>query len=231
MLPMFEHHDSDRAREIFTRLKAKFDDTGWRTTVQGYKREPFRALMGSMLSARTKEEETKAAMNNLFALADNPADMANLSYEAVLRAISPVTYPENKANYVLKTAAMLTEMGGEVPRTVDELTQFPGVGWKSAVLTLWIAYGLAPEICVDVHVGRIGKRLGFVNSKTSQPQKISRELMQIVPRDIWGAWNPAMVNFGRNICYPTVPACDQCPIYDLCERVGVKTRTVKSSGQ
>ncbi|MGB1289204.1 MAG: hypothetical protein ACPG7F_21900, partial [Aggregatilineales bacterium] len=91
MLPMFEHDEAPRAREIFERLTAKFNDKGWLTTVQGYKREPFRALIGSMLSARTKEEETKAAMNNLFTLADNPADMAQLSYEAVAAAISPVT--------------------------------------------------------------------------------------------------------------------------------------------
>jgi endonuclease III len=220
MLPLFPHDDAERARDIFQRLNPPLIPRE-QTAVETYSNQPFKILIASMLSARTREEDTGVAMDRLFALADTPDKMRLLSYETVLAAIHNVTFPEPKARNVIKIAEMLIEMGGEVPRTVEELTVFPGVGWKSAVLTLWIAYHLDPEICVDVHVGRIGKRLGMVNPKTNDPQKISRELMAIVPRDIWGPWNPTMVIFGRNICYPVKPACPVCPINELCPKVGV----------
>lgn len=222
MLPLFAHEAADRARAIFNRLHEVFEKIHECTTLQRYENQPFHTLIAAMLSARTLEEHTKEAMDHLFALADTPEKMAQLPEAVVLQAIQSVTYPQNKARYVLQICEKLAALGGEVPRTVEELTQFPGVGWKSAVLTLWIAYQLAPEICVDVHVARIGIRLGMVNPKTTDPQKVSRELMAIVPRDIWGAWNPLMVVFGRNICFPTKPDCADCPVNDLCPKVGVK---------
>lgn len=175
-----------------------------------------------MLSARTKEEETKAAMNALFSLAQTPSDMAALAYEQILEAIQPVTYADKKAHYVMGICEKLVSNEEEVPRTVDALTKYPGVGWKSAVLTLWIAYRLAPEICVDVHVARIGKRLGLVRQTIDDPQKVSRELMQIVPPELYGPWNPTMVTFGRRTCFPVQPACSRCPIADLCPQIGVR---------
>lgn len=220
MLSLFPHEDAARAREIYQRLNDPAQPRE-KTTVELYAGQPFRVLLAGMLSARTREEDTLTAMKRLLALADSPQTMKDLPVGNILKAIDCVTYPGNKAQYVRQLCEKLTEAGGEVPRTVEELVQYPGVGWKVAVLTLWLAYGLAPEICVDVHVGRIGKRLGMVNPQTEDPQKISRELMQIIPRELWGGWNPTIVAHGRATCYPEKPACSRCPLSDLCPKVGV----------
>jgi endonuclease-3 len=221
--------DSERAREIMIRLNPKGSAQREQTAVEEVRRQPFRSLMGSMLSARTREEDTREALRALFTLADTPEKMQALTYEQVLEAIHCVTYPEPKANYVLGISRMLAEKGGLVPQSVAELTELPGVGWKSAVLTLWMAYGIAEEICVDVHVGRIGQRLGFVNPKTKQPEKISKELMRVVPKELWGPWNPTMVAFGRSTCYPAVPACPRCPLKDICPKIGVTRTTTRKT--
>lgn len=168
--------ETERAHEIMRRLNPTIVERE-KTAVEEVRRQPFRSLIGAMLSARTREEDTRDGLRALFTLADTPEKMMTLTYNEVLKAIHRVTYPEPKANYVLGISRILAEKGGGVPQTVAELTELPGVGWKSAVLTLWMAYGIAEEICVDVHVGRIGQRLGFVNPKTKQPEKISKELM------------------------------------------------------
>jgi endonuclease-3 len=221
MKAMFPDDDLARTREIAERLQPVLDEMGERTTVQLYQGQPFPVLISSMLSARTREENTEKAMNRLFALADTPEKMALLKYEDVLEAINPVQYPGNKAQYVIDSSVLIAEQGG-VPQTLEELMALPGIGWKSAVLILWLAFGLAPEICVDVHVARIGIRLGLVKPSTKQPQKVSRELMQKIPEDLWGPWNPMMVNFGRTICLRVRPKCPTCPINDLCPQIGVK---------
>lgn len=221
--------ESDRAREIMIRLNPKGSVQREQTAVEQVCRKPFRSLVGAMLSARTREEDTRDGLNHLFTLADTPEKMQLLTYEQVLEAIRCVTYPEPKANYVLGLSRMLVEKGGEVPQTVAELTELPGVGWKSAVLTLWMAYGIAEEICVDVHVGRIGQRLGFVNPTTKQPEKISKELMAVIPKELWGPWNPTMVSFGRSTCYPMLPACPRCPLNDICPKIGVTKMTTRNT--
>lgn len=223
MLPLFEHEETPRAREIVARLQAAADEHWEEHDLQRFKHQPYSALLAAMLSPRTKTQDTRAATRALFALAETPAQMAQLSYKQVFDVLQAhdITYAENKARYVLELSQKLADNGGEVPRTLEDITQYPGVGWKAGLLALWIAYRIAPEICVDVHVARIGKRLGFVQPGTDNPQKVSRELMQIVPRELWGVWNPVMVYFGKHQCYPQNPACATCPVYDLCERVGV----------
>lgn len=224
MLPLFEHEHADRARTIASRLKESADLHWEEHDLQRFKYQPYSALLAAMLSPRTRTEDTRNATRRLFELAETPEAMAKLSYDTVFEILNEqgVTFPENKAQYVLDLSQQLADQhGGEVPKTVAELTQFPGVGWKVALLTLWIAYRIAPEICVDVHVARIGKRIGLVNPKTTDPQKVSRELMDVVPRELWGEWNPIFVYFGKLRCTPTNPRCDGCPIYDLCDRVDV----------
>ena len=209
---------------IFQRLSDAAHDTWERTAVQETADldDPFRTLIASMLSARTREEDTRAATNALFTQGENPQAMMQLSDEQILNAIRPVTYAKSKVPYVRGICEKLVnEHEGQVPRKLDDLTALSGVGWKTAVLTQWIAFGIAEAICVDVHVGRIGKRLGLVNVKTKPPQKISQELMQAVPEKLWGAWNPLMVRFGREVCYPANPNCKDCPLNDLCPKIGV----------
>lgn len=220
----FDNQKRDLAQTVFERLDAAADGKWERTAVQETRqqRDPFRTLISSMLSARTREEDTRHAVNTLFDLAQTPQDMAQLSDAQVLQAIRRVTYPEPKVGYVKQLSQQLVDHHDSVvPRDLASLTELPGVGWKTGVLTQWIAFGIAEEICVDVHVARIGKRLGLVAPKTKAPQKVSRELMNIVPERLWGPWNPMMVRFGREVCYPTQPNCAGCPLNDICPKVGV----------
>ena len=220
----FEDDQRTFAETVFKRLDAAADGKWERTAVQETRdeRDPFRTLISSLMSARTKEEDTRTATNNLFALASTPAKMLTLSDEQINNAIRMVTYHESKVGYIRKTCEMLVEQhNGDVPRDLDSLTELHGIGWKTAVLTQWIAFGIAEEICVDVHVRRIGKRLGLVNPKTEKPQLVSKELMQVVPQRLWGAWNPMMVRFGREVCYYDVPDCKNCPLNDICPKIGV----------
>ena len=212
-----------RIREIDDRLIHTRDAQRWEpTSLSHFEGQPFKALLAAMLSAQTREENTTAAINNLLALADTPEGIMQLSDAQIRTAISPVMYFENKVRYVRDIAEQVTANGGVVPHTVDELMAYKGVGWKVAVLTLAMGYGINDDITVDVHVARIGIRLGLVKPTTKQPPKVNEELKQVLPREMWSHWNTLMVQFGRAICLPTYPRCKTCPLNDICPKVGVK---------
>ena len=217
--------EQQRTATIYERLEAKAKEEDWeRTAVQEAvdTGNPLRILISAMLSARTREEDTRKATNNLFNLAETAEGILQLSDEQIMQAIRMTTYPETKVPYVRGICEkIIHEHGGEVPKTLEALSDLPGVGWKTAVLTQWLAFGIAEEICVDVHVARIGTCLGLVNPKTKQPEKVSKELMQYVPKELWGPWNPLMVRFGREICLFDKPRCLICPLNDICPKVGV----------
>jgi len=209
-----------RVRELYRRIDAAAKN--WTpTTLSYYKGQPFKALIAAMLSAQTREEQTFAAMNALFTLADNPDDMLKLTDDQIAGAIQPVMYWQSKVRYVRDIAQRVADNGGVVPRTIDELTAYKGVGWKVAVLTLATGYGIDADITVDVHVARIGRRLGLVKPDTKQPPKVNEELKQAIPREYWATWNGLMVQFGREVCKPTYPQCAACLVRDLCPQVGV----------
>lgn len=224
MLPLFEHEDTERARQIIERLlpltQAYWDEND----PEIFKDDPYSVMLVALFSPRTRTEDSRNAMLELLKVAPSPRDVADLIYEQVFEILdrNSVRFPENKAQYVLDGAQKLVAEGDIVPRDLDGLMAYPGLGWKTGLLTLWLAYGIAPQITVDVHVARIGQRLGFVKPTTSDPQKVSRELMAIVPREHWGHWNSIFVYFGKTRCTPSAPRCEECPIYELCERVGVE---------
>src|SRR5262245_10849690 len=140
--------ESTRIREIYDRI-SKAAEKWPATTLSYFEGQPFKALIAAMLSAQTREEFTMEAMNNLLALADTPEGILALSDEQILRAIHPVMYHESKARYVRDICQKVIENGGVVPKTVDELTEYKGVGWKVAVLTLAVGYGINDDITVD----------------------------------------------------------------------------------
>jgi endonuclease-3 len=219
--------ESERIREIHDRISEAAKN--WPpTTLSYYEGQPFKALIASMLSAQTREEQTFAAMNALFELADTPDAMLALTDDQIIQAIRPVMYWEKKYQYVKDIAQRVAANGGVVPRTLDELMEYKGVGWKVAVLTLAVGYGIYDDITVDVHVNRIGKRLGLVRPDTKQPPKVNEELKQALPREYWRNWNFLMVAFGREVCKPTYPQCATCLVYDLCPRVGVVQTGLRS---
>lgn len=213
--------EADRIRAIYERI-SKAAEKWEPTTLSHFEGQPFKALIASMLSAQTREEHTLAAMHNLLAMADTPQGILQLTDEEIRRAISPVMYYESKLRYMRDICEHVAANQGIVPRTVEELTAYKGVGWKVAVLTLAIGYGIYDDITVDVHVARISVRMGLVAPTVKQPPKINEALKQVLPRDMWPYWNGLMVQFGRAVCKPTYPQCRTCFIKDLCPKVGVK---------
>jgi endonuclease III len=182
-------------------------------------RDPFRTLVGCILSLRTKDDTTGPAAARLFARARTPDAMLGLSPRAIERLIYPVGFYRTKAKAIREICRKLNaRFGGRVPDTIDELLTFKGVGRKTANLVVTEAYG-KPGICVDTHVHRISNRWGLVRTKT--PEKTEFALREVLPRRYWLEYNGLLVAFGQTICHPVSPWCSRCPIERLCPRIGV----------
>jgi endonuclease-3 len=181
---------------------------------------PFRILIATILSLRTKDTLTAVVAPRLFAVADTPEAMLHLSEERIAELIYPVGFYQNKARSILQICAILqTQYGGAVPADLDALLALPGVGRKTANLVLTMGFGL-PGICVDTHVHRICNRWGYVETKN--PDQTEQVLRQILPQEYWIPINGLLVTLGQNICHPTSPKCRSCPVAEYCARVGVK---------
>lgn len=181
--------------------------------------DPFRVLISTVLSLRTKDETTAAASARLFRLADNLEDMLGLSEREIIDAIYPVGFYRNKAKNILDICAdVVNKYDSVVPDNLEELLKLKGVGRKTANLVLTLGYN-KPGICVDTHVHRISNRLGYVNTKT--PEDTETALREKLPRKYWIDYNSLLVAFGQKICRPVSPICSACPLRDYCDRVGV----------
>jgi endonuclease-3 len=188
--------------------------------------DPFQVLIGTMLSAQTKDAVTSAASGRLFAVARTPRAMLKLSPAEIERLIYPVSFYRNKAVHVLRTCEQLmARYAGKVPTTMEELLTLPGVGRKTANLVLILAHRSVDNICVDTHVHRISNRLGWVATRT--PDETEQALYQVARRKWWPVLNLYLVTWGQNVCRPVYPLCGSCVLVDLCPRIGV-TKTGKS---
>lgn len=183
-------------------------------------RDPFRILISTMISLRTKDEVTLAASARLFAQAETPEQMCKLSEETIAELIYPAGFYKTKAGNIKKTAEILRwEYGGSVPDSEEALLALPGVGRKTANLVLNLGFGI-DAICVDTHVHRISNRLGLVETKI--PEETERELMKVLPKKYWIEINELLVNFGQQVCTPQSPFCSRCLLADMCPRTGVE---------
>ena len=189
------------------------------TEVQSSKRSPFHLLVSCIISLRTKDEVTHDASRRLYKLANSPAELAALDEEAIAGAIYPAGFYNTKAAQLRKIGAILLgDHGGEVPADEARLLELPGVGRKTANLVLGLGFGI-PAICVDTHVHRISNRLGLVETK--KPDATEKALQPVLPEDLWIDINDLLVTFGQNRCHPTSPKCTDCPLDDLCPKIGV----------
>jgi endonuclease-3 len=182
-------------------------------------RDPFRVLVSTVISLRTKDEVTDEASRRLFALADTPQALTSLNVRTIEKAIYPAGFYKTKARTLKEISRRLVDRyGGRVPDTVDELLAFKGVGRKTATLVVSMGYG-KPAICVDTHVHRVSNRLGLV--ETSNPTETEFELMALLPRRYWIGYNELLVRFGQRVCKPVSPHCSDCPVKRRCPRIGV----------
>ncbi len=182
--------------------------------------DPFRILVGTILSARTKDACTAGACERLFARATTPQALSALAVDELEKLIHPVGFFRTKARMLKQLPGVLQErFNGKIPDTVEALCELPGVGRKTANLVVALGFG-KPAICVDVHVHRITNRLGLV--KTATPFETEMELRRILPVRYWRTWNSYLVAFGQTRCGPRNPECAGCPIHPWCARVGVQ---------
>lgn len=176
---------------------------------------PFRILLATILSARTKDACTaKVVKEQLFPVVSSWDDIRRLGEDELAKLIYPVGFYREKAATIKKIPDILDEkFNGEIPDDVDALTELPGVGRKTANLVVAVAFR-KPAICVDVHVHRIMNRLGLV--KTDSPLKTEMALRKILPVEYWMTWNACFVSFGQRECKPRNPHCATCILRAFC---------------
>lgn len=199
----------------------KMDEPAIEKIADDQKSNPFQVLIATMLSAQTKDAVTFDASQRLFANVSTPQEMLRLSVRKIEALIFPVSFYRNKARHIKKACRLIVDdFGGHVPTTMSDLLTLPGVGRKTANLTLIIAHQSNKNICVDTHVHRISNRLGWVI--TSTPEQTEQRLYTVSPRRWWARINLYLVTWGQNVCRPVYPLCNKCVINDLCPRIGVK---------
>lgn len=181
--------------------------------------DPYKVLISTLISLRTKDEVTRGASQRLFSIASTPSAMIDTPVEDIAAAIFPAGFYRNKAKNIKEVSRLIIEQyHGRVPDDLDVLLSLPGVGRKTANLVLTQGYGIE-AICVDTHVHRITNRWGYVTTKT--PNDTEFELREKLPRKYWIEINDLLVAFGQNVCRPISPLCSQCPLHVFCKRVGV----------
>ena len=181
---------------------------------------PYTVLISTLISLRTKDDVTLAASERLFSLADNPEKMLSLSDEEIEKAIYPAGFYKRKAQNIKEISKTLIEKyDGKVPSTQDELLALPGVGIKTANLTLNLGFNI-DAICVDCHVHQIANRIGWIDTKT--PEESVDALESIMPRRFWIPLNELLVAYGQNVCLSISPLCSECPICKECPKKGLK---------
>ncbi len=176
--------------------------------------EPWKVLISTVLSQRTKDETTAKVSNKLYEKYPDLESIANANVEDLENILKPIGFYNEKANRIREISRILIEeYGGQVPDEKDLLMKLPGVGTKTANIVLSMSFD-KDYIAVDTHVHRISNRLGWV--KTNTPEETEIELEKIIDKKYWKILNGIMVEFGKNVCKPVNPRCDICPLNDIC---------------
>ncbi|MEM2922509.1 MAG: endonuclease III [Candidatus Bathyarchaeia archaeon] len=177
--------------------------------------DPLRTLISTILSAQCTDKKVYAVTTDLFKRYRTIQDYAKADLKELQKIIRPTGLYRNKAKNIKRAAQIIIEnFKSKVPTSMEGLLSLPGVGRKTANIVLSHSFGIDEGIAVDTHVKRISKRLGLTSS--SNPEKIEKDLMAIIPREDWGSINHLFITLGRKICGAKNPYCDKCPIIDLC---------------
>jgi endonuclease-3 len=183
-------------------------------------RDAFQLLASTILSAQCTDARVNMVTPDLFRRWPGPAALAGASQAEVEGVVRSTGFFRNKAKSLRGMAAALRDRhGGEVPRTMDELTALPGVARKTANVVLGTAFGIADGVVVDTHVGRIARRLGL--TREEDPVKVERDLMAALPREEWVMFSHRLIHHGRRVCTARAPRCGECPVATLCPSRGI----------
>ena len=181
----------------------------------------FQLLIATILSAQCTDERVNLVTKDLFAKYPTAAEMAAISIPELEKLIQSTGFFRNKAKSIKACCQQLmTEHGGEVPRDLELLVKLSGVGRKTANVVLGTAFDIPSGVVVDTHVQRISKRLGLTDNQN--PEKIERDLMDVLPRKEWIDYSHRVIHHGRRICKARKPLCEQCSLNGICPRIGVE---------
>lgn len=178
-------------------------------------RNPYELLLAVMLSAQTTDAAVNKVTPELFNRWPNADALAKASIAEVADCIKSIGFYRAKAEHAVQTAQILvSKHQGQVPHTMAELTELPGVGRKTANIVLNIAFNICEGIAVDTHVFRIARRMKFTNA--TSPAAAEKDLLALIPKEEWNRVNEEWIHFGREICTAQKPKCDECPLVEVC---------------
>ena len=200
-----------RTEEIIRRLHVEHPDAHCALD----HRNAYELTVATILSAQCTDERVNQVTPALFAKHPDAGSLARADQEGLELLINPTGFFRNKAKSLLGMARAVVERhGGEIPKTMEELNELPGVGRKTANVVLGNAFGIDEGIVVDTHVRRLSQRLGL--SREEDPEKIERDLMDLVPREEWTDFSHLLIFHGRRVCHARKPKHDECAICELC---------------
>ena len=177
--------------------------------------DPFKILIGTILSSRTRDENTTKVVKTLFKRFRNAKELAEGNIEEVKQIVHSIGFYNVKAKRIIEVSQLIVErFDGKVPNSIEKLLELPGVGRKTANCVLVYGFNI-PAIPVDIHVHRISNRIGLVNTKT--PEKTEIELSNIIDRRYWLKLNSTFVMYGQNVCLPVTPNCKLCKLKKICK--------------
>jgi endonuclease-3 len=201
----------NKLKEILRRLKKEFPAP--QTAL--HHKSPFELLVATILSAQTTDVHVNKVTGTLFKKYRSVKDFADTPLESLKKDINSINFFNNKAKNIQASAKLIIDtFGGKVPHTMEKLTSLPGVARKTANIILSNAFGVHEGIAVDTHVKRLTFRLGLTGH--TDPVKIEKDLMALVPRKEWGTISHLLIFHGRKTCQAKKPNHSQCVLYDIC---------------
>ncbi len=210
--PEINYTSKARMNKIFAALDKLFPDAQCALKHEN----AFQLLVATILSAQCTDTRVNMVTPGLFQKYPTPQDFAAISPEVLAEDIRSTGFFRNKARNIVGAAKkIVSDFGGHVPKSMDELLSLPGVARKTANVVLGTAYGLATGIVVDTHVFRFAHRLKL--SQEQSPEKVEQDLMKIVPKDRWITFSHQVIWFGRKVCLARKPLCATCPIEKICD--------------
>ncbi|MBI1783486.1 MAG: endonuclease III [Sphingobacteriales bacterium] len=202
IIEYFQHHAPDAETELI------YDN-------------PFQLLVSVILSAQCTDKRVNMTTPAIFEKYPDAVSLSQTTFDELFPFIKSISYPNNKTKHLIGMSKMLMEkFGGEVPLTVDELIQLPGVGRKTAnVITSVVDQ--QPNMAVDTHVFRVSKRIGLVSAKASTPLAVEKELIKEIPTELIHKAHHWLILHGRYVCVARNPKCEQCGIKEVCKYFAV----------
>ena len=206
-----------RTREIIRKLKRAYPDAKCSLNHTN----AFELLIATILSAQCTDDRVNIVTADLFRKYRGPQDYLNVAPRELEKDIQSTGFFRNKTKSIQGVCTILVEQGDRVPNTMEELLKLPGVARKTANVVLGNAYGIASGVVVDTHVSRLSQRLGLTVNK--QPEKIERDLVELVPKKDWIDFSHLLIYHGRRICKARKPLCEKCELERYCPSSRIKT--------